>query len=1418
MPLHQNDYDCGIFVCQYIQALVEACFEGAENGVRFRVSPLAYRRGLREDVCAHAEGRLIGELTAAGHEIPPGNEIRKPPEPEVIGDEVEDREWRAEMAARMHRLEVRNEGQAVAIAKLERQLRELMLSRTSQHGVDGEVAGEGHGDVAGAGGTGEPAPVEVMGGDNAGTHDSNPGAHGEGPVAAVETSEGGKARDEGAGGLLGTTDGNRGAREAVGTGHGVTASNVDVDLVSAYSTGIETTSRNTARGRAPSSGCTGISTREAAHICRPSISSSKMVQLSVEERRRLEGLTSQGVERIVDAKRWAEWRNWHEVLSSLPEPSTPVPAGVHTQAPPLLSHQHPGATFGNYHPPAAAFAGHAGATLNSGGWQPYTHRHPPPNLHFPSQQFAFNQIPIHPFSQKGDIRRWFGKKTSTPVSEAEKKETDVVPATSASPLKSPSSSILRKGSHAPTPTKTSEPLKKPERASALQKASAAKDEPKRGVKAVKSSSTPSKKPRKRSMIVDDDEDDEEDDNEDDADFVVGKDSGSHDADEEDEDEADEEEEEEEEQPAGKRKRGKAGPTTKKATPSKPQPASAAEAKDTGGRGRGGGGGRGGGDSGGGRGGGGGRGRGWGGRVGFFGERSAPPHKGEKEVPEGPENALTGITFVISGTLDSLEREDAEDLIKRHGGRITGSVSGKTTYLLADEDIGGRKSTKAKELGVKFLTEDGLFDLIRAAAKKQKSAPAKSPPAKQLLVADKGRPADDHKPDADRLPKKLKADPSAGARGLASQTNAGAARPVVAPTAAARSGPVEVESWPQKYAPKSTADIIANQGLVKQLHDWLSGWEARHLGQGGSKKGKKGGKGGAGGGGAAGGDMNKKAVLLSGGPGIGKTTTARLVCAALGFSPLEVNASDSRGKSDSKIRNGMGGTTSNTIKEMISNTTLRFSPVPTTTKGKQQQQVDRAALIMDEVDGMSGGDRGGVADLIASIKESRVPIICICNDRYSQKLKSLVNHCLLLNYRKPTRQQMAKRLRQVANAEKIQIADNALEELAERTGGDMRLALNQLQYMSLSCRQLSYQEVKQRMQANAKDEDIRPMAAADTLMGYGARGKRLDILVDAAMSDIDLMPLFIQENYLNHVPGNDPSSHLLLSRLSQAADAISSGDLVNVQVRRYQQWQHLQFAAVMSCITPGLMVSGRRVTLLEGERNFNRFPGWLGKNSSVGKNYRLLDDLHQHLLSSHLLPNPSRQVVRLDYLEPLVSSLTQPLHKHAQDGVETVVEEMMEYGLTLDDLETAVELSHFKGRSGPMEGVPAPVKARLTREFKKEQQAHKAKSAATLPPLQLPGGRGKAGGRGKTAKPSGGGGTDEASLLQADTDLPVAVDEVGTLQEDDDDAAEDASSEHDEDDEAVRLRLVGKSAGNSSKGPTKGGKGRGSGGRARKGAS
>ncbi len=56
--------------------------------------------------------------------------------------------------------------------------------------------------------------------------------------------------------------------------------------------------------------------------------------------------------------------------------------------------------------------------------------------------------------------------------------------------------------------------------------------------------------------------------------------------------------------------------------------------------------------------------------------------------------------------------------------------------------------------------------------------------------------------------------------------------------------------------------------------------------------------------------------------------------------------------------------------------------------------------MDEVDGMQGADRGGNKQLIDMIKKTRVPIICICNDRDSQKMMSLGNYCYDIKFNRP----------------------------------------------------------------------------------------------------------------------------------------------------------------------------------------------------------------------------------------------------------------------------------------------------------------------------------------------------------------------------------------------------------------------------------
>ena len=72
--------------------------------------------------------------------------------------------------------------------------------------------------------------------------------------------------------------------------------------------------------------------------------------------------------------------------------------------------------------------------------------------------------------------------------------------------------------------------------------------------------------------------------------------------------------------------------------------------------------------------------------------------------------LSGLVFVITGTLPSMSREEAKVIIQNNGGKVSGSVSKKTSYLLAGE-AAGSKLTKAQELGVKIITENELKNML-----------------------------------------------------------------------------------------------------------------------------------------------------------------------------------------------------------------------------------------------------------------------------------------------------------------------------------------------------------------------------------------------------------------------------------------------------------------------------------------------------------------------------------------------------------------------------------------------------------------------------------------------------------------------------------------------------------------------------------
>lgn len=86
-------------------------------------------------------------------------------------------------------------------------------------------------------------------------------------------------------------------------------------------------------------------------------------------------------------------------------------------------------------------------------------------------------------------------------------------------------------------------------------------------------------------------------------------------------------------------------------------------------------------------------------------------KSTRKVMNGPAGALSGKIIVISGVFKKYSRDQIKELIERHGGKNSGSISSKTTWLLAGENAGPEKIRKAKELNIKLLSEEEFGQLI-----------------------------------------------------------------------------------------------------------------------------------------------------------------------------------------------------------------------------------------------------------------------------------------------------------------------------------------------------------------------------------------------------------------------------------------------------------------------------------------------------------------------------------------------------------------------------------------------------------------------------------------------------------------------------------------------------------------------------------
>ncbi|CAF3353154.1 unnamed protein product [Rotaria sp. Silwood1] len=648
----------------------------------------------------------------------------------------------------------------------------------------------------------------------------------------------------------------------------------------------------------------------------------------------------------------------------------------------------------------------------------------------------------------------------------------------------------------------------------------------------------------------------------------------------------------------------------------------------------------------------------------FMNRGGPDAPGSKTIPDGASNCLKNLTFVISGILESLERDECKSLIEKYGGRVTGSISSKTTYLLVGRDGGESKVEKARDLKVKIISEDDLLQMI-ATRPGYDETPKKIPTSTSQPLPPpspvKSKPtAFNTVGDVDKAKTSLSTPPT-----INNDT----------PTTPKLSVDESTLMWADKYKPRTIKNLIGQQGdksCVQKLIVWLRDWYKHHGRSDEKVKAKP----------SNGFNRNEdpalfKAALLSGPPGIGKTTAAQLVCEHLNFEYIEKNASDQRSK---KLVATLSSD-SHSVASFVNKSSL-----------------SNCVLIMDEVDGVAGNeDRGGIQELISLIKRSRIPIICICNDRQHKKIRSLANYCYDLRFYRPTIQQIRGAMMTVLHRENIhQIKQETLDEIIKSCNQDIRQTLHSLNLWAMEGETNSKAAKMIDKAVNNNPFELCRLSFSDEL-----RQKSLLDKIEIFFYDYQLMPLLIQENYLQCLPTLSSSDNEKkkitdiqhLSLLSKAAENMCIGDVCSQMIYgRNESWSLLPYQAIFSTVAPCSYVRGH----LRGMVNFSSF---FGQRSRTNKNERLLNEIEKHICLK--IASANKQQFNLDYLSYLAKILIQPLQKFQQEGVEQCITLLDEYYLNRDDFLTIMELNTWgKTDRNPYDQLDTQTKSSLTRIYNK----------------------------------------------------------------------------------------------------------------------
>jgi len=319
------------------------------------------------------------------------------------------------------------------------------------------------------------------------------------------------------------------------------------------------------------------------------------------------------------------------------------------------------------------------------------------------------------------------------------------------------------------------------------------------------------------------------------------------------------------------------------------------------------------------------------------------------------------------------------------------------------------------------------------------------------------------------------------------------------------------AWTQKHKPRTISEIVGNAEAIQKFTEWIKSWSK--------------------------GVPKKRAAFLYGSPGVGKTICVEALANDLQMELVEKNASDYR------------------TAEAIERFAGLASQYGTLFGGNR-------LILLDELDGITGtADKGGVGAVTEIVKTTHCPLVLIANNPYDPRFTTLRNHCLLIEFKKPTVREVVKHLKKVCVGEGIDADEEALKFIAERSGRDVRSAVNDLQALAQGKKRLAYEDVAWLAERDRKDVIFNVLR---TIL-YSKDSWEAKKAFDAADMDPDMLFQWIYENVPYHL--TDPHD------LTKAMNALSLADIYRGRIRSTQDWTLLRY--VLDFMTAGVTVARER---------------------------------------------------------------------------------------------------------------------------------------------------------------------------------------------------------------------------------------------------